>query len=791
MSRTAPRYHSRTYRATVSGLALLLAALPFQTLTPTAIAQPSPTAGLESIAEDGLPRGAVDSPPPSALGGIVFSTYPGISPSPAFATSVVETTDLPFPEQPSVIEADDFTVGGHGWRIDTVEVRGVYIDFLGNSGPAASVNVYFLPDGGAGFPATTDVVGGAVKAYPARSYTDVDDGDFRVVLVDDDGNPDPLVLTPGTYWLAVQPVMALLSNGLWGWTESSAAPDTGTTIGAESVWMQSVGLIQSTDTVVRCDQGSWRRRVTDCLITRPGDAGPFERDAAFRFIGEALSPGAELSATAVQTSEAGVTASFTVALEAPPNAPVAIPVGAAPAGEGTVSTTSFSFDAGNWDQPQTVTVTPVDDGIPEASMAYSIALGPASSPGDPGYDGLILPAVAVENLDDDSAGIAANPLNDLAIAESGTTETLALSLIAPLAPGETVTVPLSVSPAGIASVPASVVFTEADGTNPRNVTVTPIDDLVFDQDSPFTVVTGDPTSNNPIYDALGATDLPDISGLREENDVVGAVVTPDATPLTTDESGTTASFSVVLTSEPLAAVNIELFSSDVTEGTLSTAVLSFDAGNWDMPQTVTVTGQADDFDDNDLDYTISLLPDADSADPFYAVFDPNDVAAVNLDDDTAGFTIVPLDVVVAENGAESLVAIRLTAQAAFDAVPVTLPLTVDDASEAEISVDGGPFADNATLEWQQDEWQDDRLVTIRGVDDELLDGDIFFRVETGDPVGGDLSFAALTAEDVLDIQGLNVDDETVVEVPTLGNLGLALVSLLLALSAFGVLRRRS
>ena len=63
--------------------------------------------------------------------------------------------------------------------------------------------------------------------------------------------------------------------------------------------------------------------------------------------------------------------------------------------------------------------------------------------------------------------------------------------------------------------------------------------------------------------------------------------------LQTTETGFTASFTVVLTSQPTSDVTIPVSSSDSTEGTVSTAQLIFTPDNWNVPQTVTVTGQSD------------------------------------------------------------------------------------------------------------------------------------------------------------------------------------------------------
>jgi hypothetical protein len=64
-------------------------------------------------------------------------------------------------------------------------------------------------------------------------------------------------------------------------------------------------------------------------------------------------------------------------------------------------------------------------------------------------------------------------------------------------------------------------------------------------------------------------------------------VTPVAGLETTEEGGA-ATFTVVLKSQPTAAVVIPIASSDPTEGAASPAAIAFTAANWSVPQTVTV-----------------------------------------------------------------------------------------------------------------------------------------------------------------------------------------------------------
>ena len=81
----------------------------------------------------------------------------------------------------------------------------------------------------------------------------------------------------------------------------------------------------------------------------------------------------------------------------------------------------------------------------------------------------------------------------------------------------------------------------------------------------------------------------DIDGVTNlDTETAGFTITPTS-GLETTEAGGTATFTVVLNSQPTANVTIPLTSSDPTEGSVSPAQLTFTATNWNAPQTVTVT----------------------------------------------------------------------------------------------------------------------------------------------------------------------------------------------------------
>src|SRR5205823_1446523 len=106
------------------------------------------------------------------------------------------------------------------------------------------------------------------------------------------------------------------------------------------------------------------------------------------------------------------------------------------------------------------------------------------------------------------------------------------------------------------------------------------------------------TSGDTNYSGLNPAD---VSATNTDNDAAGITVGPTS-GLTTTEAGGTATFTVVLTSQPTATVTIPLSSSNTGEGTISVATLTFTTGNWNAAQTVTVTGVNDPVDDGDVAY---------------------------------------------------------------------------------------------------------------------------------------------------------------------------------------------
>ncbi|MBK8170390.1 MAG: integrin [Sandaracinaceae bacterium] len=158
---------------------------------------------------------------------------------------------------------------------------------------------------------------------------------------------------------------------------------------------------------------------------------------------------------------------------------------------------------------------------------------------------------------------------------------------------------------------------------PQTVTVTGVNDFVVDGDVAYTIITGNAVSADTGYSGRVVSN---VSVTNNDNDV-DVTVSPTS-GLRTTEAGGTATFTLVLTSEPTDNVSISLMSSDTTEGTVSPMNVTFTTANWSMPQTVTITGVNDFVMDGDVAYTI-VTGNAVSADARYSGWVVADVTATN------------------------------------------------------------------------------------------------------------------------------------------------------------------
>jgi hypothetical protein len=431
------------------------------------------------------------------------------------------------------------------------------------------------------------------------------------------------------------------------------------------------------------------------------------------------------------TSEAGGTATFTVALTSVPTADVTIDLGSSDLTEGTFSPASLTFTPADALAPKTVTVTGVDDLVADGNVGYTIVTAPAVS-SDASYSGRDAADVSVTNTDDDVAGIVVSPASGLVTTEAGGTATFTVVLTS--VPTSDVTIGLSSSDLTEGTFsPASLTFTAADALTPKTVTVTGVDDAVADGAVAYTIVTAPAVSSDSSYSGRDAADA---SVTNTDDDVAGILVSPTS-GLVTTEAGGAATFTVVLASVPTADVTIDLGSSDLTEGMVSPASLTFTPADALTPKTVTVTGVDDLVADGSVGYTIVTAPAA-SSDPGYSGRDAADVSVTNTDDDVAGILVSPASgLVTTEAGGAATFTVVLASVPTAD---VTVGLSSSDLTEGTVSP--------ASLTFTPADALVPKTVTVTGVDDTTVDGAVAYTIVTAPAASSDASYSGRDATDV-------------------------------------------
>lgn len=101
---------------------------------------------------------------------------------------------------------------------------------------------------------------------------------------------------------------------------------------------------------------------------------------------------------------------------------------------------------------------------------------------------------------------------------------------------------------------------------------------------------------------------------------------------TVSEAGTSVTIGVALATQPSGSVTVNLSSSDLTEGTVSPAQLTFTTSNWNQVQNITVTGVDDTADDGNISFNV-VASTTGSADVTYAGLPNKTQAVINLDND--------------------------------------------------------------------------------------------------------------------------------------------------------------
>jgi hypothetical protein len=271
-----------------------------------------------------------------------------------------------------------------------------------------------------------------------------------------------------------------------------------------------------------------------------------------------------------------------------------------------------------------VTVTGVNDDLADGNQPYAIVFA-ATTSADAAYAAITPGNVELTNTDNDTAGITVSAISGNTT-EAGGTATFTVVLRSQ--PFSNVTVNFDSNDATEGTVaPKSLTFTPANWSVAQTATVTGVNDDLADGNQPYAIVFTATTSADAAYAAITPGN---VTVSNTDNDTAGIIVS--AISGTPTEAGGTATFTVVLRSQPTANVTVAFDSNDLTEGTVNPKSFTFTSANWRTAQTATVTG-VDDAEFGDSPSYAIVFTASTSADPSYAGITPTSLSLVTTDND--------------------------------------------------------------------------------------------------------------------------------------------------------------
>lgn len=330
----------------------------------------------------------------------------------------------------------------------------------------------------------------------------------------------------------------------------------------------------------------------------------------------------------------------------------------------------------------------------------------------------LLPLLGCEG-NSQSPGFALSPTSGLTTTENGAAADFDIVLNAKPDAMVTVTMRSSNTNEGALSKD-QVSFTSADWSMPQTISIVGVDDNVLDGDAIYhidftSVKSNDRRYNNKSIASLTVLNLDNEVSQNPPKPNAGVTVAPSGV-LVTSEDKTTATFSLQLTSKPASAVTITAASSNTNEGVVTPLSFIITPNNWNTATMFTVTGVDDAIADGTVHYRVTLS--AQSSDPSYNGISLPSIPLDNVDNDVPGITInatTPLE--TSENLTSTTFTVVLNSAPSAD---VTIAIESSDTTEGTVTP--------AKLTFTPNNWNTAQTVTVRGIDDSEVDGDVGYDI---------------------------------------------------------------
>ena len=458
------------------------------------------------------------------------------------------------------------------------------------------------------------------------------------------------------------------------------------------------------------------------------------------------------------SSENGDEASFSIKLLSKPSGIVRIDLSSSDLTEGQLGIDYVEFNPFNWDSPQTIIVTGLPDPIPikDGNISYQIITGNVSST-DANYN--VLEGNSVDNVDfinQDNLGpgieltvVGGSPVTD----ENGSSFVVQFNLLSQPFGGADVNFGLSVSgdPGEVSLSASSVTILNADWNKPFNnqITITGQDDALIDGDIFLVLETADPSSADMVYDNLEEFDIADLIFRNLDNDQPGFSVGAISNNLSENEN--IASFTVVLDIKPNSDVFMNVTSNDAGEASVdsNSQQLQFTPMNWNIPQTVLVSGEDDMVIDGDQLTKIIVSVD-NGSDPNFLTEPSQHLDVINIDNDIAQIIIDTIDQLSGEDGSLASFSVRLSA---VPSAPVEVNWASSNINEGDLS--------SSTIVFSTTNWNQPQVITVNGIDDliPVNDGAINYNIFVTAISSTDPNFGNIIPASIANVQMINQDND--------------------------------
>lgn len=240
-------------------------------------------------------------------------------------------------------------------------------------------------------------------------------------------------------------------------------------------------------------------------------------------------------------------------------------------------------------------------------------------------------------------------------------------------------------------------ITITTGATTGTTTFSVVDDAIADPNETVIVTMGTPNFGTPSGVTVQTITITD-------NDTAGVTVVQSGGTTTVTEGAATDTYTVVLNSQPTATVAISVTPN--AQLTTNVPTLSFTTGNWNTPQTVTVSAANDSIAEGSHSGTVTHV--ATSVDSNYNGISVATITAGITDDDTPSVLLSESTVSGTEGGTDTYTVV-LSSQPVADVVVTILP-------------DAATTVDLALLTFTAVNWNVPQTVTVTFVDDTSVQG---------------------------------------------------------------------